>query len=135
MLQYLLLRRNVVKKYKREISDKHLSAKHSIVSTKIEKSVITMLRKIHDKADVSLFKLIKPRHLLMEQQYITMKDNALFKAQKCEAYVRYLEILLYLEKEKLAIAKYQKRWVSDQLQIQLRSIYDVERALTSRDSK
>lgn len=137
MLHHLLFRRNVVKKYKKEINDKHLSATHSIGSAKIEKSVITILRKIYDKADVSLSKLIKPRIItrLMEQRYIMNKDNALIKAQKCEARVKHLEILLYLERMKFTIAQDQKRWISNQLQIQLQSFHDVKCALTNHNSK
>ncbi|XP_012228261.1 cilia- and flagella-associated protein 157-like [Linepithema humile] len=129
--------KNAIKKYKREINDNHLSAKHSVGSTKIEKSVVTILRKTYDETNVNLSKLIKPRLItrFMEQQYITNKDNALIKAQKCEAHVKHLEILLYLEKMKLSIAENQKRWISNQLQKQLQSFYDIKCALTNLNAE
>ncbi|XP_070149953.1 cilia- and flagella-associated protein 157-like [Polyergus mexicanus] len=115
-------------KYKNKINNAHLNAKRSIVIAKLEKSTIAILRQMSNKTDNKLSKIIKLNHLT-EEQYVVNKDNAKIKARKCEIYVKQLEVLLYCEKEKLAIAKYQKQWVSDQLQAYLQMLYDVKYVL------
>lgn len=128
ILQHLLFHSNEKGKYKNKINNAHLNAKRSIVIAKLEKSTIAMLRQMRNKTDNKLSKIIKFNHLT-EEQYVVNKDNAKIKAQKCEMYVKQLEILLYCEKEKLAIAKYQKQYVSDQLQAYLQMLYDVKYVL------
>ncbi|CAL1685675.1 unnamed protein product [Lasius platythorax] len=123
--QDCILYDNKIKKYKSKINNAHLNAKRSIIVAKLEKSTIAMLHKIRNKADINLSKLIKPNDLT-EEQYMMNKDNAKIKAQKCDMHVKQLEILLYCEKEKLAIAEYQKQWISDQLQAYLQMLYDIK---------
>lgn len=84
-----------------------------------------MLREIRDKAKANLTKLDRRSHLT-EEQYIVNKDYARDNARKCETHVKHLEVLLYCEKEKLAIAENKKRWISDQLQTYLQMFYDAQ---------
>lgn len=114
-----------MKKYKSKINNAHLNIKQSITVGKLEKSTIAMLHKVCNKTDVNLSKLIKSNHLT-EEQYMLSKDKAKIEAQKCNIHVKKLEILLYCEEEKLAIAKYKKQWISDQLQAYLQMLYDVK---------
>lgn len=127
-MKYLLFHSNKVKKYKSKINNACLNAKQSIIVIKLEKSTIAMLREMRNKTDIDLSKLFKPNYLT-EERYIVNKDNAKIKARKCETHVKQLEILLYCEKEKLAIAKYQNQWISDQLQTYLQMLYDVKYVL------
>jgi len=93
-----------------------------------------MLREMRNKTDIDLSKLFKS-YYLTEEQYIVNRDNAKLKARKCETHVKQLEILLYCEKEKLAIAKFQKQWISDQLQTYLQMLYDVKYVLINLETK
>lgn len=129
ILLYLLLHSNEKEKYKSKINNAHLKAKRSIVIAKLEKSTSDLLCQLHNKTDTKLSKIIKFDHLT-EEQYMVNKDNAKIKARKCETYVKQLEVLLYCEKEKLTIAKYQKQWVSDQLQAYMQMLCDVKYVLT-----
>lgn len=134
MLKHLLFHSNQVKKYKSKINSAYLNVKQSIVAIKLEKSTTAMLHKMRNKTDIDLSKLFKSDYLT-EEQYIVNKDNAKIKAQKCETHVKQLEILLYCEKEKLAIAKFQKQWISDQLQTYLQMLYDVKYVLINLEIK
>ncbi|XP_025267271.1 uncharacterized protein LOC112638905 [Camponotus floridanus] len=123
-----------VKKYKSKINNAYLNAKRSIVAIKLKKSTIAMLCEMRNKTDIDLSKLFKSNYLTGEQ-YIVNKDNAKLKARKCETHVKQLEILLYCEKEKLAIAKFQKQWISDQLQTYLQILYDIKYVLINLETK
>ncbi|XP_011706557.1 PREDICTED: uncharacterized protein LOC105461744 [Wasmannia auropunctata] len=122
--QDFILHTNAIKEYKSEINNMHLYMTRSIVISELEKSIITMLHDIHKEANVNLSKLNKFNYLT-EEQYIKNKDDAKILAHKCEMRTKYVEVLLYCEKEKLTIAENQKRWISNQLQEQLQLLYDV----------
>lgn len=87
-----------------------------------------MLHDIRKAANVNLSKLDKFNYFT-EEQYIINKDNAKILVHKCETRMKYIELLLYCEKEKLNIAENQKGWISDQLQEQLQILYDVKYVL------
>jgi len=102
----------------------HLSTTRSIIISELEKSIIRMLQGVRTKANVNLPKLDKFNYLT-EEQYIMNKDNAKILARKCETRMKYVELLLYCEKEKLTIAENQKQWIHDQMQEQLQTLYDI----------
>lgn len=93
-----------------------------------------MLRDSRSKANVQLSKLTTPDHLT-EEQYIINRDKAAIEARKCETRVKYLEILLYCEREKLAIAKFRKQWISEQNESQMQMLYDIKRVLMNMKVK
>lgn len=123
-----LFRRNAVKEYKKKINNTHLCTTRSIVSSKLEKSVIIMLHDIRKRANVNLSKLVKFNYFT-EEQYVMNRDNAKILALKCEMRAKHVELLLYYEKEKLIIAENQKRWISERLQEHLQILYDVKYVL------
>lgn len=102
----------------------HLCITRSIVISKLEKSIITILYDIYKKANVNLSKLVKFNYFT-EEQHIINKDNAKIIARKCETRAKHVELLLYCEKEMLIVAKNQKRWISERLQENLQTLYDV----------
>lgn len=124
IISHLLFRRNAMKEYKRKINNKHLYTTQSIIISKLEKSIITMLHDVCKKANVNLSKLAKFNYLT-EEQYIINKDNAKILARKCETRAKHVELLLYCEKEKLTIAENKKRWITDQLREHLQILYDI----------
>lgn len=91
---------------------------------KLEKSAIAILRKNGRKINFYMSDLDKPDHF-KEEQYIVNLDKAALEARKCEIHVKCLEILLYCEKEKLAIAKFQNKAISDQLKKHSELLYDI----------
>lgn len=113
-----------MKEHKRKINDTRYNAKRFTVANKLTKSTIAMLRKIPKRPYVTS-ELIKPIYLT-EEEYVINRDNANLEAKKCEVRMKHTEIVLYREKEKLAIAEYQKQWISDQIQIHLRMFYDLK---------
>lgn len=116
--------KSAIKEYKRKMNDARLSTKRSMLVVKLEKSTTATLHEIRNNMEANLSKL-NTYSYLTEDQYIIQKDNALKRIQGYETHVRNLEILLYRENEKLSIAKYQKQWISDQLQIHLQIFYDI----------
>lgn len=121
----MLLCRNAANEYKRKINEMHSNGKRSLITIKLEKSVIAILGKTRDKAHANLTKLTRRSHLTQDQ-YMIHKDNARDNAHKCETRIKHLEVSLYREKEKLAIAESQKQWISDQLQIYLQMLHDAQ---------
>lgn len=119
------MHRNAVKGYKKRINDEHLSAKRSLLVAKLEKSTSAKLREMRDKAETNLSKTRKFNYLT-EEQYTKNIENAKNKARQCEARVKYLEILLYCEKEKLSIAEDKKQQLVDQLQKHRQMLCDVK---------
>lgn len=133
-LRHLLFRRNTIKEYKRKINDMHLGITRSIITSKLEKSTITMLYNIYERANVNLSKLIKFKYFT-EEQYIMNKDNAKILARKCETHAKHVELLFYCEKETLNVAKNQKRWISERLRENLQMLYDVKYMLKHLEMK
>lgn len=130
ILLHLLLHSKEKEKYKSKINKAKLNAKQSMIVAKLERSTIDMLHQLYSKIDRKIFKVIKFSHLT-EEQYVVKKDTANMNARKCETYVNQLEALLYCEEEKLNIAKYQKQWVSEQLQVYLQMLCDVKYVLAN----
>lgn len=83
-----------------------------------------MLHNIRKRKSVNLSNLAKFDYFT-EEQYIMNKDNAKILARKCETREKHAELLLYCEKEKLTIAEYQNRWISERLQEHLQMLYDI----------
>lgn len=83
------------------------------------------MREIRDKTDTNLSKISKFNYLT-EEQYVTNIDNAKNRARQCEARVRYFEILLYREKEKLTIAEDKKQQLINQLEKHTKMLHDIK---------
>lgn len=112
----------------------HLNIIRSLITSKLEKSTITMLYNIYKKANVNLSKLVKSKYLT-EEQYMKNKDNARILARKCETRTKHVEVLLYCEKVALNVAENQKRWISERLQENLQMLYDIKYMLKNLEMK
>jgi len=123
-----------MKEYKGKIKDAHLDMKRSIVISKLEKSAIAMLHKSYNKAALKIPKLEKLNDFT-EDQYIAQKDIANFETQEFIKRKQYLDISLFREKGKLAIAKIQKQLISKQLRKQIQMLYDIKHILMKLKSK
>ncbi|KAL6430278.1 hypothetical protein ACFW04_007772 [Cataglyphis niger] len=128
--QDCILYNNEKEKYKSKINDARLSTKQSIIITKLGKATSDMLSELCYRTNIKLFELVKFDHL-PEEQYVVNTDYAMNKAQKHERYEKQLEVLLYREEEKLAIANYHMEGISDLLQAHLQMLCDAKYVLAN----